>query len=456
MKKLSKIDHLKRLTNYLISDKLNENEVLNKHNIPYFKQRIISYLLRYPNIINYINNNLNHQFYFEKYENIEWLKTFKYIFKHNNIKNFNQLYFLKNKLVKRHAVNQDIEHYLSTTEKLFGRNDVNELFRLYEARIIDEGYIDHLKELNSGKAVGKTKKIDLDFSPNVKKKDNETTSKLEKKIINYISNRIFCKNCPLFEQPKYPVFSNTDSYKVDCLIIGEFPTSEDFLADDQFLNLIKLLLEQYNISYAATNIVLCKPKHDDIPNKTKTISNCSGVTEHVYSAFNSEFKILIGSTVKSTFKIKGPITKLNGEVINNNFIISHPSSNINQFKSGLIKLKEFLENYSKKKITKLNMEKGLVQSETFKTFSSNLKEYTLFDIKIIENKILYILINKSGDKKYITEDISYPVYIKQGKYSDCAFMIDSDPDLVVYLTQQQKLYLNNILNKKMQNKIKLC
>lgn len=456
-KKVNKTDHLKRISAYLTSNTINVNDVLNKHNTPYFKQRIISYLIKYPNLIHFINNYLNSKYKFEKYSNVEWLETFKLIFEKNNIKKTNQLYFARYKQTKRNVIKSELEEYLDSLERINNDNDLNELFRLNEAKIIDDSFIDYIKEINSGKPVGKTKNIDIEIDSAVNKQnENEIIDKLNKKIKNYIQNRLLCKNCPLFNQPKYPVYSNAIDKKVDCIVVGDFPTSENSFNDNQYLNLIKTLLNQFDISYALTNLVLCKPKYDEIPNKSKTISNCSGVTEHVYNSFNPQFKILIGSNVKSFFKIKGTITKLNGEVINNNFIIVNPDTNINQYKNGLIKLKEFLTKYNKEKINRINMEKGLVKSDSFKNINSSLNKYTLFDIKIIEEKILYILIDDKGSKKYITEDISYPVYIKQGKYSDCSFMLDTEPDLVVYLTNQQKIYLNNILNKKLHRNINLC
>lgn len=452
-------DNLKLLTTWLTSDKkINIDSILNDSNPTSYKYRAISYLLKYPRIVSYINTYLNDLYTIDnpKYTLEEWLNTFKLIFKHNNIKSTNQLYFSKFKPAKRISFKNEIKKYeLEVNDRVLSESELNELYRLYALKIISDEDLESVKVINDGKD---TKTAKIPFAVDTPKPKEEVVNlsnpivTFNSKLTEYIKNKISCKNCPLYNYPKYPTYSNIENEndKLDVIIIGEFPSREDFIEDNR---LIKALLEKYNLKYLATNLVLCKPNNNEIPNTAKTITNCKDVTAQVHKNFKSNFKIIIGTNPKKYFNIKAPMTKVNGTLINDCFILAS-SNYVTQYKSGLIKLNEYLERYSKNKISRLNIEQAATNSSDI-TFNNDLKNYTLFDIKINNEQLIYILIeNKTGNKKYITENISYPVFIKKGSFRDCNHFVD-DYDFVTYLSKSQKMMLTQQLRKQLNKEVLL-
>lgn len=452
-------DNLKLLTNWLISTKEpNIDSILTDSNPNQYKYRLITYLLKYPKLVSYLNNYLNDIYLFDspKYKLEEWLYTFRLIFKNNNFKSLDRIYFSKFKPAKRTSFKNEIKEFeLNVNDRVLSEDDLNELYRLHTLKIISDENFEEIKLLNLGKD-NKTSKLPFAFDVPTQKENVSKIitpiSNFNNNLIGYIKNRVSCKNCALYSSPKYPVISNIKDEKdsIDVIVVGDFPSNENFIDDHRY---IKLLLEKYNLNYLATNLVLCQPNNGEIPNTSKTISNCKEVTYHVYKNFKSNFKILVGTNAKKFFNIKAPMTKVNGELINDCFILAS-SNYVSQHKSGLTKLNSYLEKYSKEKISRLNIETSSINSTNI-NFNYDLKNYTLFDIKIINEQILYILIeNKTGNKKYITENISYPVYIKTGNYRSCDHFSDNC-DFVVYLSKIQKMNLSQQMKKQLNKEVLL-
>lgn len=454
-KTVSKIDTLSILTKWLIGKNVSIEPVLNDSNSNSYKYRLFNYILKHPKLVFYINNYLNGLYTFDKYSLENWLDTFRIIFKRYNINSFNHVYFSKYKPAKRITVKDSFASHIEIhTNSIASNNELNELYRLYDFKIISDDTVSELKNINSGKNTDKN--LPLIINPPLEDVKSiviaPTILKFNTTINNYISHRILCKNCPLFNNQKFPIISNLNDSQneiLDVIIIGEYPTDEDFLSNGK-LRYIKVILDKYKLKYLATNLVLCKPTGSEIPNGAKTISNCKGVTEHIYSTFNSKFKILIGTKVKNEFNIKGAISKLNGELVNEFFILADPSKPL--FKTGLIKLNEYLEKYVNSKINSVNISRESVNKGKI-DFNSELKTHTLFDIKVVNENLLYIFIeNETGNKKYITEEISFPVYIKSGTYQQCEYIIENC-DLVTYLSNQQRQNLLQMMRKDLNSAI---
>lgn len=452
-------DNLTLLSKWLISDKdFNIDSILNDQNSQSYKYRIISYLLKYPRLLLYVNNYLNDIYLFDntKYSLKEWLTTFKLIIKQNNFNSLDRLYFNKFKPAKRISFKNEIREYeLSVNDRLMSEDELNELYRLYSLKILPDEYFNEIKLINSGKET-KSSKMPFDdittlINPTpVKVEFNTPIIKFNETITNYIKSRTLCKNCPLYNAPKYPIVSNLKDEKdqLDVIIVGESPGSENFIEDNRH---IKLLMDKYDLNYLATNLVLCKPNNGEIPNTAKTIANCREVTNHIYKQFKSNFKILIGTNVKKAFNIGSTTAKVNGEMVNDCFIVASSSYNT-QFKNALIKLNTYLEKYSKDKLSRINIEQAAVETNNI-NFNSDLKNYTMFDVKIVNEQVLYILVeNGTGNKKYISENISFPVYLKKGTFRQCDYFID-DCDFVTYLSNQQKMNLTQQMKRKLSNEV---
>lgn len=452
-------DNLTLLSKWLVSDKdFNIDKILNDSNSSSYKYRVISYLLKYPRILLYINNYLNDIYLFDsnKYSLKDWLTTFKLIIQQNNFHSLDRLYFSKFKPAKRIAFKNEIREYeLSINNRIISEDELNELYRLHTLKILSDEHFNEIKLINSGKEAKSSKmpfdSIETLVNPEpVKIEFNTPITKFNETIINYIKSRTLCKNCPLYNAPKYPIVSNIKNEKdqLDLIVVGEFPSGENFIEDNRH---IKLLIDRYKLNYLATNLVLCKPNNGEIPNTLKTIANCKEVTNHIYKQFKSNFKVLVGTNVKKTFGIGSATTKVNGEMINDCFIVAS-QSNTSQFKNALIKLNTYLEKYSKDKLSRINIEQAAVETNNI-NINADLKNYTLFDIKIVNEQVLYILIeNGTGNKKYISENISFPVYIKKGNFRQCDYFVD-DCDFVTYLSNQQKMNLSQQMKRKLSNEV---
>jgi hypothetical protein len=448
------LDNLSLLTQWLINDKnTNIDPILKDTNVASYKYRIISYLLKYPRIINYVNTYLNDLYAFDnsKYTLKEWLDSFKYIFKMNNLRSLSNVYFAKFKPAKRVFFKSELQEYVSTVyNKVLSENDLNELYRLHSLKIISDEHLEEIKLINSGKDI-KTGKLPVLTKPTAEPVEfKEVVVNFNTSLTNYITYRLPCKNCALYNSPKHPIVSNLEnkSDPLDIMIVGEFPTGANFLDDHKAL---KSLIEIYELKYVATNLVLCEPSGLEIPNASKTIANCKEVTNHIHKGFSPNIKILIGAAVKKQFNIHAPMSKIVGELINNCIVIDTPD-HVKSYKTGLVKLNDFLAKYSKDKINRINIEQNSVENSVINQ-NIDLKNYTLFDIKLIHEQILYVLIeNKTGNKKYISETVSFPVFIKKGTFRQCEYLTD-DSDFVVYLSNQQKMQLNQILKKQLQKEL---
>lgn len=440
------LDDLIIVTDWLLA-KDDKKLKLNDETNNTLRYKPYSYCLRYPKIIFYLNKYMN-----DLYSNCDtylFLDTFKIIFKKFNITEKNQLLFSKFKPPKRqHFKNIIHSYFLNIRDKNISNSELNDLHRLYTSSIIDEEIVDNINSSLNGKE--KSKNAPLEY----KKEEThqfEPVLKFNNNILKYKSSRIICKNCALYNSPCHPVVSNLKNQNtdLDVIIVSEYPSSADFLSDN-LISYIPKLLEKYNLNYIGTNLILCSPSNDEVPNEQKTIENCKGVTEHVYNTFKSHFKILVGAKVKNKFNIKGSMTKLNGTFTNDTFIITS-TNNSALFKQGLSKLNLFLEKYASTKINRSNTESKV--SPNIADISSELKNYTLFDVKIIGEKVLYVLIeNETGNKKYISEDISIPIYIKRGSFEQCEYMTDQ-VNYTAYLSNSNRQQLFKLINENLNREI---
>lgn len=440
----NKLKDLTDITNWLVGNNKSEidKDRLFKRE---YKFNLFNYILKHPKLIYYVDKYLNNIYDFEKYTDEEWFTTFKKLLSDYGIKNSNQLYFAKYKPPKRSLIKQEFREYL-IDQRIPSENELNDLYRLYDTKIITDQHISQLKTINSGE---ESKQYSNISPPVTTPSDSNsivssTLMGFNSSISRHINTRLTCKNCPLFGKEKQPIYTDLklDDGQVDVIIVTEKPYD---INEDSPIKYIIALAKQLELTYIMTSLVLCKPDGPEIPNSKKTILNCKNVTNYVYNTFSSNIKILLGTKAKQTFGIRGNMNQLNGSIINDCFILVDPITSMPLYKSGFVKLKE--------ELTKLNKRKSISkQTNTNSTIDYNqLENYTLFDVKTMDEQILYILIeNGTGNKKYITENISYPVYIKQGQFRECDHIIDN-PDIVTYLTHDNKQYLTNLLRKNMYN-----
>ena len=347
VKKYSKkksIQHLKLLTKYIVTrDQVFLDALTNTYLNDF--QSIInkahSYFLIYPKLIQYINTYLNQKFQPPlKKEFEKWLFTFSKLAEIYNIDNTNQLYYQKYKVQERNTFSKTIRDYYESYNIVINKNDITALFQLYHKNIISETDFNNLKNIIDGKDhVTKSQmkiKQFTKFQPNKTNKFSPEIEKFCKTVKQYIHNRPVCQNCPMY--PKGAVVLDTNINKlgpVDIAIYGLNPGKNEYDAQRNFVGksgqlmhkYFDILVDKYNLRYVILNSILCWSNNvSEIPNVTTVLKNCRPIVDEVSKHFPSKLKVLFGADVMRSVNIKGGITKLNGKMIDDYFIILHTSA----------------------------------------------------------------------------------------------------------------------------------
>jgi len=490
-KKDKYLNRMKALTKYLVnpSEELLDIIVENKVEARKLKFRSITYLIKYPKLMYYINKHLNSLYNFENFNNREWFITIAEICRMYNIINTNSLYFTKFKTDESNGFVSIIKKYskeLNISEP--SNSEINAFYILFKNGIITEENIQQLKLVIDGKdkssatekklrkitgedilpfqSTKQEKPIELKFenlSPEVQKFSNM--------VKNYIKSRNTCKNCPLTNKTPIILDTNlTTPGPVDLFILGLNPDKSECKDNLPFTTtsgkilrrFLTPLVEKHNLTYVISNCILCNTKNiQEIPSIKNVANNCKVIIEEIKQNFSPRLNIVLGGDAMKALGIKGGVTKLNGQMMDNYFIMIHPemilrnSNNLPKFEKAFESLNKLLltnqltntnSNINTQPTTTLH---NIPPSKIITRFGPNL---TLFDIKHIGEQIIYIMNNELGEKKYLIEDILFPIYIKDGNYKDCK-IIDNEPQAVAFLTAQQRIDLNKTLHHNLRSMI---
>lgn len=484
----NKLRQYKILSKFIVSggnDRLlTELLKMNEHDLFNFKFRSISQLLMYPKIISYINKYMNHKFTFMEIQSKDWFTTIMMICKLYGITNTNQLYYGKFQQIERDLFINLIKEYntLLGNTITINNSELNALFTLYKFGVIKEEYINKIKDAIDGKD-SKSKPNQKTTTENqfnlhselVKTTISNPDEVIQSKTVsdlsleiqafintvnNYIKNRNVCRNCELNAKESIIIDTNMKSPgPVDIMFVGFNPSRIDLkngipLSSGPesmiFHKLLQPLIDKHKLTYVITNFVLCTNPGIDIQlkNKRKVISNCSQIFTEINSHFTPKFKVVLGADAATIVGAKGGIAKVNGTMVNDIFIMLDPTTAIvNQQKA-----KIFYENWLKLEeliIAFKQNELKIVKTETINIDESRIitkltNDLTLFDIKQFGDKIVYIMVDVHGTKKYLINSIQYPVYIKNGTYPEC-ISFTNKVDGVVYCTDEQRKFLNSQL-----------
>lgn len=480
----------KVLTKYL----LNPNDALlaelckDKKTADRLRYRVVSYFLSMPKIMWYINKYLNNMYDDSKISNENWFITFANIAKMYGVENTNWFYFAKYKQDEYANFCKTIRQYYDTIgENLPSSGELTSLYNLMRCgKILDED-LENMELIINGQAVKKKSNIkQLTTSQLVLKSEttdiqstkNKTIESLSQNIRNFIdtcirftTNRQECLNCELYGKKKVILDTNlTNPGPVDISFIGLNPGKEEvekgipFIggAGQIFRDYLDRFLKRFNFNYLITNCIICStPNEKDISRPTTVIKKCKEITNLIHQYFPSKLTVVMGDKAMKSVGIKGTITQNNGKIIDGYFVMVHPSSA--QYGT---KYKEklemaFTELYML--LEKNNPQQSNIQSNVQKESSVRLKEdqiatnfsssLTLFDVKIFNNQIVYILKDEEGKKKYKFENIKMPIYIKSGEYQTCPF-ITENVDNVAYINEDQKQILSRKLYHNMSKLVK--
>ena len=433
--------------------------------------RLYSLIESQPLLLIYVDEYLN-DFSVTSYEPEHIMKSFAILLNLFNIHSPNELYYNKFKVNHQEQFYKQLIKYFEEYDFQVNSRDLLALYHLFNNNIITETQMNEYMDIIEGKSTTKKTKLPSQQLLNVqdiiqksKVSKNELyeippkIQELNNNIINYIKNTTLCKECQLYKAPKVLIDSNINDYEngVDIMFIGINPGNEEIKLGRPFIGpsgeLVRgAIAKLSNIRYAITNIIPCHTSNEsDIPKALKNGSKCKHITDKILDVFKPRLIVLFGLQPCRRFGLKGTMAKLNGELQDNKYLpIVHPSAVIrqaknasNQFVTGFATLSNLLNNNEIHQPSPEDLvpDFNIPPEKTLTKFSPDL---TLFDISIVNDKIIYIMIDKNGVKKYIIKDYIFPIYIKYGDYKDCHY-IETNVECVANLTAKEKRQLRSKL-----------
>jgi len=468
-------------------------ETIEPDEINSIKYRTISNLLNYPQLIAYINSYLNNNYEFDRFELSDFLITLSILCREYKINSANKLYYSKFKTNKVDSFLTLIDKYVKEFDlDPFSDNEINNLIKLYSSEIITDDMIKELELIVSGidKKSNTSKKTieqvdipQLNIIADIKTEDKLNFENLSPEIQNFcnkikqfILKREVCKTCELYNKGSVILDTNLKTPgPVDICIVGLNPGTDELKQGLPFVGksgkllrkYLNPLIEKYNLTYVITNTILCSTSNaQEIKNASIVVKNCKQLHDEIKRIFHSKIIILLGNEAKLSVGIKTPITKVNGTFVDNYFIILHPSailyknSDLPKFEQAFKNLDEYLSKEIKKikidtinktDLLNTNIKNNIIKSKIIDRLTNDL---TLFDIKVLENKVLYILKDSNGRKLYHIQDFSIPIFIKSGQYKDCEYITtDIEAKIDLDYKQREKLLKQFFYNKRDQKSV---
>lgn len=479
------------LTKYLMqpSDELLKKLLKNKEDGDKLKNRAILQLEAFPNIIYLINKYLNDKYNKLLYEFTpeQYLECFSQLIKKLNLSSNRLFYFPK----------FSNNPYADFCKKLKKYNDqingdelsvqeIQALYLLYKEEIIPNDIFDELIIDNSDGVKEKTKQKNNEkliktiqfnsISFNKKSSKNRTIDSLENNIKNYLEtcksyiakSHKGCKYCQLFKEPKIILDTNLNiidqENPIDILFIGQHPNRDDIDAElpmsGNSSSIIRDLLDaiinkNQNIKWGCINQIMCPPLEPKFAGDKdfkvdKCILNCKVIFDILINNLNPKLIILLGDKVAKSLNVKDYKNKI-GELIDNKIIILPNINNLGysknklNFEKGIQTIFSILERNKIESLTNLEISKSNNPFNIDPSLIVNkiTDEYTILDVKIFKNKLVYILKNNNV-KKYYFEDFKIPIYIKYGQYKNCNYFTE-DVDAVCYVNNNELEQLNRKL-----------
>lgn len=437
------------------------------------KFRLFNQLLNNPKACYYLNTYLNgfYDFVDVQYTPEDWLHTFATIIRLSNIKSF---HITKFQSLKRDQFTTLLKNYaISIGDMPFNNSEINNLFSLFEHNIIKSDNLDDIQTMTSDKLIKindkEPKKSSMFISSGDSLNNPSATPEiidLCNKINTNISNRPQCRSCPGFKRRNL-IIEGLKYQDVDVLILGAYATPSDIQAQT-FLSSVQGIKTHLNnifisnrVSYIYSNTILCEPTSTEDPTIKRMGDSCNGLTTLIQGIIKPKLKVVIGTKCAKLLGIKSPVKQL-GTLVNNEYFLLPDLADldINNKKTSdtleiYFKNLETLIGYKSRDWATLNPIDSDTNSQLMDNsliLSKRQSDFTLFDIQVINGRAMYIMIDSNGKKHFVHEDVKHPVFIKNGKFSECNFT-DTDMDYVAYLTVYDKQSLSQKLNENLKRDI---
>jgi uracil-DNA glycosylase/predicted CopG family antitoxin len=472
-------EKLKYLTKWLFNPERYNIEPLIENSSEFnsgLRYRLYGNILTIPKIVWYVNKHLNHIDTFYSTSPDDLLKTFSDIIRIYGLKNSSSLHFAKFQTFKRDSFSDIIQKYCEETNSTLNKQDIINLYRLFEIGIIKNDEIEGIEDIIEGKE--KATKGSSFLKPAEEIKLNQTKSaeiiNFTNNLLNFKSKRNPCIQCPLFYRQTSVIDTNISSFTdipVDIAIVANETASEQDIQTQSplsgedgiyFRSLFYPLVQKYNLKYIITNASLCFPtnKKESEPTVTKKImANCRGMIDEIHSSFKPKLIVLFGTSILRNYGIKDKITDINGEIVDKKYFCMTSPLEALRSKTHMdrfLKAMFLLEHNISKSVQNKNLE-AVESKNNFNPDQNNVQNLsvtssriekgdTLFNIETFNDQLVYVFIDSNNKKKYIIEQIQYPIFIKNGKYQECDY-IEDDMNYKVILSHKQKQNLSYRLNQ---------
>lgn len=480
-KKSNFLNGLKGLTNWLFSNNRRREELewlIEKYE---FDNNIIKRFLLYtyntPHITWFINKYLNHLYLFNKFDTVNLIYSLTYLLDANRVTKKSipeKLMYLKNTELadkNKQKIKELLEEYFGRLfDKEYNENELNFFYDLVNLNVISFDDVEKIdKHINSGKATLKLDDTPLPNSPKVNNFVLDIYRELPPGIKTfcdqakqYIFSRPECKGCELYGKPTVILDTNMDDGgDVDIIFFGLNPGTDEVEIGKPFVGKSgKILRERMaliptHIKWVITNVVLCHTRNEsDIKNPEDVKARCRDLVDGIKQTFPAKIIVPLGAKASDWFGLKGGMASLSGKVFtsNNQSIIPiiHPSSanynadNLDKFK------KDFgtILNMFKSKDEQASVITSIVVPEVIKyevpiittgdKFVTEITaDLTFFDVREVNDKILMIFIDQTGQKKYLLTDYNLHFYIKNDSWKDCNQITDK-VDGIVHISGREK------------------
>jgi len=486
----SNFEKLKLLSKYIISggnqrilDVILRGDAQSLNNMKY---RTISQLAMYPKLISYINTYMNSLFDFNAISPAEWFYSIMIICKLYGLNSTNHLNYSKYQQSDRDDFIKTItDYYVETGSNKPNKSELNAFYILYKHGLIKEDILISMKEVVSGKSKTadnstlqqnqfsiQTEMMELATStgPKIVRNTFDSLSSDIRVFLNnvnaYIGSRNVCKQCEVNCRTAVSIDTNAQSIQpVDLMFSGFMPNTQDtfnrlpFSGGDSsklFHRFLQPLVTKYNLKYVLTNLIFCSlDKTKQLQNPRKTVKDCAQLLDEITRQFNPKLKVIVGAEAAKAIGLKGGISKLNGKLSDNIFVVMDPetvivnNSKLKAYEEGWIQLEQHIATHKTTLTTTIEIDDfNIPEHQIIKTLTNDL---TLFDVKPIKDKVIIIMLDKHGVKKYLIQPIQVPIYIKSGSYKEC-INFSSDMNGIIFCSEQER----QLLNSKLYREINKC
>lgn len=440
-------------------------------------RRALIHLEAFPEIINKINIYANGSYdkmpKIGTFTNEEWLEFYAALLKARGVTNSRQLYMPKyneNEYVK---FSKNMKKYLDQIKAdPPSSQELQALFVLYKNEILPEDIFEELIIDNDPAPKKKFKpNVNLDFNFNItsnfkstKENNYELLSdeikSFTKEAIRFMKTpQCDCRKCELNNNLKIIMDTNIQSLSegVDILFIGQNST----LADKDtgipmnskqlsfFRDCLDVTINKYpKLKYACINLLQCVVIKESEFKPDSSINKCKKITNIIIGNLKPKLIVTFGDKAMKYFGIKGSLNKNNGTIFNNVLPTVLPVVKMTDKNKALFEAawqvmfqqldRIFMENETENNST------GDFNIDPNRIVTKLTSDYTILDVKQLNNKFVYILKDKHNKKCYMIQDFKIPIYIKHGDYRTCN-LITKDIDQVCYVNSYQLEQLNKKL-----------